>query len=260
MSQEVLLDQQEFRQLRARLLEKPRQFYERLARELALAAHGDLHAAPLLADGHLKLGTILYDLGRFSDAQSQFQAGTDLFLELARERPDEPAHRISLAGGYSKLGLVLEHLGSRKEAASAMENAIATLEPLVATNQLLPRSLHNLAQNQNNLGSLHARAGDGKTGRKYLESDNRGRDEARRRISRRPAVLDFACQGLYRSEHALGRTETSATRQASSRRQWRSKRNWWRGIRTWPSIRICWAIARSIWERAPTFRVRAGGS
>ena len=134
-------------------------------------------AAPFWRTGQ-KLGTILYDLGRFSDAQAQYQAGTDLFLDLARERPEEPTHRIGLAAGYNKLGLVLEHLGSRTEAAGAFQNAIATLEPLVAAGQLLPRSLYNLAMSQNNLGFLHVRAGDGKNGRKHLEARSRPRQSS----------------------------------------------------------------------------------
>ena len=36
----------------ARLLEKPRQFYERLARELATAGTADLRSRALLANGH----------------------------------------------------------------------------------------------------------------------------------------------------------------------------------------------------------------
>src|SRR5262249_51344191 len=71
---EVLLGQKEFQALRARLLERPRQFYEQMARELEQAPARDERAQYLLAKGRVGLGRIAYQLGRHDEARRQDEA------------------------------------------------------------------------------------------------------------------------------------------------------------------------------------------
>ena len=100
-----------------------------------------------------------------------------------------------------------------------MQNAIATLEPLVAAGQLLPRSLYNLALSQNNLGFLHVRADDGKNGRKHLEGAISAETKLVSEYPDDPQYAILLAKSYTGLSDALGGRETSTKRRPSSRRR-----------------------------------------
>ena len=111
VGREVLLGRSEFQGLRQRLLERPLQFYERLASELSAASPRDERGRALLARGHLELGVILNLIGRHDEARRQLQEAVKLYDALVSARPDVPDYQEGLANGFRHLGSVQEQMG-----------------------------------------------------------------------------------------------------------------------------------------------------
>jgi tetratricopeptide (TPR) repeat protein len=162
VSQEVLLGQPEMQGLRARLLERPRAFYEQLTQELAGAPATDLRARYRLARGRFDLGRILHDLGRYREARAQDEAAVKLLDELAARRPSEPSYRDALARARGNLGSVLYSLGQPRAAAEAYREAIALREagPIPAATADRAERTERLGHDYDHMAiALHA-AGD----------------------------------------------------------------------------------------------------
>ena len=97
VGEELLLGQKEFRALRDRLLEKPRAFYEQLARELESNAPPDERIRYLLAKGRHGLARISYTLGQQDAARKQFEEAIGLFRGSSRKTLEGPRTRRALA-------------------------------------------------------------------------------------------------------------------------------------------------------------------
>ena len=125
VGQEVLLGQSEFKDLRERLIEKPRQFYEQLARELEPSSSPDERNQLLLAKGYQGLGRISQLLGRPREAVAHFESSIRLSRELAAAQPGNPTYRDGLASISSSLGLSQIDAGKTREAIESFREAIA---------------------------------------------------------------------------------------------------------------------------------------
>ena len=99
VSQEVLLGQKEFQDLRVRFLEKPRQFYDRLTTELESAS--DERGQALLARGRYSLGRLLWLLGRHEEAGQQHEAAIKLYRALVAAHPNSADTRTIWRGATS---------------------------------------------------------------------------------------------------------------------------------------------------------------
>ena len=87
---------------RARLLEKPRRFYEELTRDLELASAE--RGRSLLARGRAGFGGILHMFGRYQEAEQQFEVAIALYREMVQAMPEVTEYREKLADSYAKLG------------------------------------------------------------------------------------------------------------------------------------------------------------
>ena len=152
VGEEILLGQQEFRTLRARLLEKPRQFYEQMARELEHAAPREERARYLLAKGRHGLGGIAQQLGRRDEARRQVEAAAAIYAGLVAARPHNPDYRGRLAQCYTNLGVVLREMGRVADAAVMNEKAVAAYKRLVAAHPDVAEHRYGLARGYTNLG------------------------------------------------------------------------------------------------------------
>lgn len=157
---ELLLNQAEFRDLRARLLEKPRRFYEQLARELAQARTLDDRARSLLAKGRNGLGLINQALARYGEALSELKAANVLLREDVAASPRDADRRFALALNESQLGLVSLLSGDYAPGEGRLREAMSLFRELRAEDPARPAFLKGLAENLNHTAVLRQYVGD----------------------------------------------------------------------------------------------------
>jgi serine/threonine-protein kinase len=160
VGREVLLGRSEFQGLRQRLLERPLQFYERLASELSAASPRDERGRALLARGHLRLGAILSLVGRLDEARRQLQEALKLYNALVSARRDVPDYQAGLANGFGHLGTVQEQMGESGAAADSFRRSIVIQTQLVSERFHIPDTQVELAQSYSALGNALHTAGD----------------------------------------------------------------------------------------------------
>ena len=193
---EFLLSQREFRDLRARLLEKPRQFYELLTTELESAS--DEHGRSLLARARFGLGRLMYLLGRHPEAGREAEAAIKLYHKLVAERPESMDYRDGLANCHNSLGPVQSDVGDKKGAAESYRQAIAIYAEAVSDHPDVLEYQYGLATTFTNLGKLQVETGDFMGG---VESYRQTLEISSRLVRAHPAVPDYldSVAGSYNS-------------------------------------------------------------
>jgi eukaryotic-like serine/threonine-protein kinase len=159
-SEEVLLGQKELQPLRRRLLEKPRQFYEQLGRDLEGTGSRDLRALSLLARGRMGLGRIASILGEKPDARTQYEAAIALYRQLIAARPDDLDDQYGLAKCYTALGVVQSATGDLGGAAESLRQAVAIGTKLTAARPAVADFQYALAGSHGDLGTVWLARGD----------------------------------------------------------------------------------------------------
>jgi eukaryotic-like serine/threonine-protein kinase len=156
---EVLLGQQEFHDLRARLLEKPRQFYEQLSSELASSKAPDKRTRFLLARGRMRLGQIYRTLSRHDEARTQLESAIALLRESAALSPDG-AVQASWAKSEYELGLVQLSRADYRASEASLRMAIEIWTSLAAAHPDTAAYAKGLADCFSGVGVLQHHAGD----------------------------------------------------------------------------------------------------
>ncbi len=126
VSAELLLTQAEFKSLRQRLLEKPRQFYTRLTSELSQINAPDEQESYHLAEGWGTLGLISLNLGRNDEARSQLEEARRLYRRLDQTHPNISRYRHGLLRSAISLGNVRWSTGDVSGAAAEYNDVIQT--------------------------------------------------------------------------------------------------------------------------------------
>ena len=155
--------------LRDALLEKPRQFYEGLAAELAAKPHPTPKERALLARGRLQLGRLLLILGRHDEAHRESDSASRLWENLAHEQPAVLSYRVGLARGYERLGAVLMHTKDNQAARQVYEKATAAYAALVRAQPAVADYRDRLAACHSNVGVVLLDMGDQRVARVMFE-------------------------------------------------------------------------------------------
>jgi tetratricopeptide (TPR) repeat protein len=134
-------------ELRNRLLERPRQFYARLASELAARPAPTERELELLARGRLALCEVLGTLGRFHELIEEMRAGAEAFTKLAAVHPARPDYRRGLARCYDLLGGAFYSTSRMDESVAAHREAIRIYTNLVRENPDVLSYRYELARN-----------------------------------------------------------------------------------------------------------------
>ncbi|QDV39255.1 serine/threonine-protein kinase [Tautonia plasticadhaerens] len=117
VSEDVLLKQEEFQALRAKLLREAREFYRKL--EGLLQGHADRDSRLALGRAYLEVGELTKQLDSIEEAQTVLRRALVLFEALAREDPADAEPRRSLALGLRSLGEILTGVGRNADALEA---------------------------------------------------------------------------------------------------------------------------------------------
>lgn len=150
------LNEADFYDLRRKLLESAKPFYDQLDAE---------SAEPGLVEdrGHffLRLANVLDELGQHDSARNYYQAGLEEFERLVTVSPGNPPYRRLVAGAHNDLALVLISLGQFATARGHHGSAIAIREQLVAELEGMPawyQARSELVESYLNFGALLAGA------------------------------------------------------------------------------------------------------
>jgi len=186
--------------LRDRLLEKPRQFYEQLTEELATKTDSDERERFLLAEGRAGLGRVLFVLGRDDEAMSQLKMAIADYEQLVRQYPRTWNYHDRLADALNSLGIALYESGQSDSAAQFFGRSLAIFEDLIHQRPDELEYRDALADGLGNVGHTLIRQGQFIEAREILE----------RAISHSEALLDLQPGepeyrlGLARNLNSLG--------------------------------------------------------
>jgi serine/threonine-protein kinase len=154
VSEEALRGGAISKELRERFLDRPRQFYTRLTRELAAQPRPSEREQFLLARGHLNLGRILGILIRNAEAEREDRAAIAVMTELVAAHPSKAEYQLALAEGYNRLGNVSKVLGRLDEGANAYQEVIDVFARLIAIDPGVAAYRSGQAGGYNNLGTM----------------------------------------------------------------------------------------------------------
>jgi serine/threonine-protein kinase len=138
--------------LRDRLLERPRQFYTRLASELASRPAISDRELELLARGRVVLSDILGILMRPDESIGEARAAVDAYTKLASAHPGVPRYLRGLAQSYDYLGRAFYSVSRIDESAEAHREAIRVYTGLVRANPDVLSYRYELAANYRHAG------------------------------------------------------------------------------------------------------------
>ncbi|MBW3599953.1 MAG: protein kinase [Planctomycetes bacterium] len=143
--------------VRRALLEKALAFYE----DLASIKPTDPGLRQELALAHHRIGRINAQLGRNEQAREAYRLAVDSLETLAKEHPDEPAHRHHLGISHNFLAeLIPTTGGDAQEAEEHYRRSLALHQELVEQGHRSPKFRRELTRSQNNLGLLLMELGE----------------------------------------------------------------------------------------------------
>jgi serine/threonine-protein kinase len=127
VSEDVLLKQAEFEDLRGRLLRDAAEFYRKL--ESDLSENDDPASRRSLGGAYAELGDLVGRIGSKDEALAILRRALDVRRALAAASPDDEAARVDVARGHNALAMLLVELGRREEARAAYGETLACLGP-----------------------------------------------------------------------------------------------------------------------------------
>jgi tetratricopeptide (TPR) repeat protein len=114
VSEDVLLEQEEFKALRTKLLREARKFYSKL--EELLQGHEDRDSRLALGRAYLDVGELTRQLDSMEEAEKVERGALALFEALSRENPSDTESRRSLALDLKSLAIILGAAGKNDDA------------------------------------------------------------------------------------------------------------------------------------------------
>ncbi len=156
VSEDALLENEQFKELRTKLLKEAAGFYGDL--EKLLEGQADPKSRKLLADGYFQLGDLTSKIGDQAAALEVHRKALALRRELAGEPGADVETRLVVASSLREVGVLLDATGEPAEAIKAWEeqrDIALTLEPISSNGAAL--ELAALANNS--LGFLFGKTG-----------------------------------------------------------------------------------------------------
>jgi serine/threonine-protein kinase len=130
VSEDILLKQEEFKALRAKLLRGAREFYRKL--EGLLQGHADRDSRLSLGRAYFEVGELTRDLDSVEEARKVHESAADLFEALSREDPADTEARHLLARSLQTLSVILGSIGRANEAYVTLERSREIFRALAA--------------------------------------------------------------------------------------------------------------------------------
>jgi serine/threonine protein kinase len=151
VSEDMLLKNDQFKELRTKLLKEAARFYAEL--EKLLAGQTDAKSRKTLAEGYFQLAELTDKIGDKKEALAVHRKALALRRELAAAEGADVETRLDVARSLDKVGLLLRETGDHVEALAAHEEQRDLAERLEAENPTdAVRSV--LGQSHNSIGRV----------------------------------------------------------------------------------------------------------
>ena len=158
VGESVLRERGDLVDLRRKLLDKPKLFYERLAAEYANPRR-ETRTTSSSSRSRGNLGRILNMLGDDNGALEQLQSAVSLFRQLVASDPDNLDYLDGLAFSENNLGQSYLGVGRMADAEEALRESSQASGELVSRHPDVPDYRYRLAVSHNSLGNLLIRLG-----------------------------------------------------------------------------------------------------
>jgi serine/threonine-protein kinase len=160
VSEDVVLGREEFRDLRTRLLESPRQFYEKMTRELDAKGATNERAKYLLIQARHGLGRIYLSLGQIDESKKQYESTVETLSSLIASHPRNLEYQSELVECYNVLGRLQARTGDVASLEQYQKKAVELATTLVAARPDVPNHQRWLAMSHAGLGLARRSRGD----------------------------------------------------------------------------------------------------
>jgi serine/threonine-protein kinase len=150
VTEDKRLKEQDFFELRKKLLETAVPFYEQLAEAKA----GDPQQQAACGRAYYRLARLRSQLAEQGAARADYERARAVFAQLVADHPTVPDYRRELARCHHNLGLLLKDLGEWAEAVTVFHQALALEEQLVADSPGVPEYREALASSHHSLGAV----------------------------------------------------------------------------------------------------------
>ena len=157
VSDDVLLKQSEFADLRGKLLRESRDFYRRL--EDTLRGQADRSSRRALGQAYFEVAELTAKIGSVEDALAVHRQALALRRDLLAESPDAPEVRADLCDSLKAVGLLLNETNHPDEALSHLLAAKSALEGVYRTDPAGVRLRAGLASCLTGIGLVQSRTG-----------------------------------------------------------------------------------------------------
>jgi serine/threonine-protein kinase len=157
VSEEFLLKQDQYKNLRDRLLHDAVEFYRRL--EGLLSSQTDARSRQALARAYEEVGELTGTIGLFSEALEAHRQALEVRRTMADGARSDPATGADVARSLTAVGIILGQLERNDEALGSFKEARSVLGTLVASGPARDAISGDLARAWYWTGMVHYRAG-----------------------------------------------------------------------------------------------------
>jgi serine/threonine-protein kinase len=157
VSEDFLLKQDQFRDLRDRLLHDAIEFYRKL--EDVLSSQTDARSRRALARAYEEVGDLTGKIGSIAESLEAHRKALEVRRTLAWEAPSDAVARADVARSLTAVGMLLGQLGRKEEALGSYEEARTALGSLAWPGPVRDAISGDLARTWYWTGWVHYRAG-----------------------------------------------------------------------------------------------------
>jgi eukaryotic-like serine/threonine-protein kinase len=157
VSEDVLLKQQEFEELRNKLLRTALDFYKKL--EGLLSAHSDRGSRAALGRAYFEVADLTEKIGSKDVSLQTHRRALAVRRTLARESGADPAAQAEVGRSLLAIGMLLSEMGQMADARAADDEARSLLERLVRSEPGVPAFQADLAVCYHRFGVLFSETG-----------------------------------------------------------------------------------------------------
>ena len=157
VSEDFLLKQDQFKEVRDRLLKSASDFYGKLG--ALLGKESDLASRRALWTTNYQLALLTRKVGKADDALAAHRQVLDARRTLVSEAPADPEIKADLAWSLTDVGIILGATGRTAEAEAAFREALAIREKLADEYPARPQFRSQVADSYDNIGTLFSARG-----------------------------------------------------------------------------------------------------
>jgi eukaryotic-like serine/threonine-protein kinase len=157
VSEDFMLKQETFKDLRTKLLRGANEFYQKLEDELK--GQTDERSRSALGEAYFELARLTSTIGSKEEALKSYETALAIRQKLADDKPFVNEFQRMLAGSLINIGILQKETGRTKDAIRSYEKARAIFMRLAEANPTVTQLQSDLAGVHTNIGNLQRETG-----------------------------------------------------------------------------------------------------